>query len=265
MAHWDLIDRLAARRFGSSALAEEASLFVLNRLAEDNWRRLATFSGRSSFTTFLVSVSHRLLEDFSRKKFGRRRTPLWIARLGGVWLALYRVLCLERLNLVEAVERLALRGTGTDREKSGLEEKGATILERIVDCGAHQAREVLLDEARQVAGTTGTGDQEKRLAQKQKEHFLQALFGPVLATGNRTRVLGSAARIMDNGVQLKPEERLLLQMHYQDGLTVTEAGRMLGLTRFQAHGRMRRLLKRLRRMFERMGIDRELVDLLRDE
>ena len=47
---------------------------------------------------------------------------------------------------------------------------------------------------------------------------------------------------------------MLLKLCYQEGLGVTEAGRMLGLTRFQAHGRMRRLLERLKAEFSRTGL-----------
>ncbi|HKJ64191.1 MAG TPA: hypothetical protein VJ969_02235 [Desulfopila sp.] len=32
LAHWDLINSMAARRFGSTTLAEEAALFVLEGL-----------------------------------------------------------------------------------------------------------------------------------------------------------------------------------------------------------------------------------------
>jgi len=64
---------------------------------------------------------------------------------------------------------------------------------------------------------------------------------------------------------LKAEERLLLKMWYQDGLNITVAGRLLGYNRNQVHGRMRRLLRRLRCEFEKIGIDKELLLLLEGE
>ncbi|HBT97632.1 MAG TPA: hypothetical protein DEB25_08405 [Desulfobulbaceae bacterium] len=65
-------------------------------------------------------------------------------------------------------------------------------------------------------------------------------------------------------ISISSEERLFLKMCYQDGLTVTRAGRLLGMGRFQAASRMRRLLERLRREFERAGLYREILLLLRD-
>ncbi len=63
-------------------------------------------------------------------------------------------------------------------------------------------------------------------------------------------------------ISLTPEDKLLLKHRYQEGLPVTEAGGLLGLNRFQASGRMRRLMARLKTEFERVGLDRELRLLL---
>ncbi len=59
-----------------------------------------------------------------------------------------------------------------------------------------------------------------------------------------------------------PEEKLLLKLCYQDGLGVTEAGAMLGMSRFQVHGRMRRLLARLQEEFARCGLAEVLRPML---
>jgi len=144
MVHWDLINTMARRRFGSSSFAEEASLFVLERLAENDWRRLKNFSKKSSFRTFFSSIIFRLLEDFAREKFGRKQAPLWIRKLGGLWLDLFRLLCLERMNLIDAVEHVLTRLSTDDREN--IEEKGLTILENVTDCGVHQSREVSIND-----------------------------------------------------------------------------------------------------------------------
>ena len=99
LAHWDLINRLAVRRFGTATLAEEAALFVMNGLAADSWHRVKAHTGKGSFKSFLASLSWRLLEDFSRKRFGRVRPPLWIKKLGGIWSLLFSLLCLERFSV----------------------------------------------------------------------------------------------------------------------------------------------------------------------
>ena len=70
------------------------------------------------------------------------------------------------------------------------------------------------------------------------------------------------ARVVAANIELAPRERLLLKLCFRDGVAVTEAGRMLGWNRFQVHGRLRRLLERLRRELARVGLEEELRLLL---
>src|SRR5688572_14416739 len=53
--------------------AMDAYAFVLERLREDDCRRLRGFvaDGRSSFTTWLVVVTRRLCVDHYRQRYGR--------------------------------------------------------------------------------------------------------------------------------------------------------------------------------------------------
>ena len=103
LANWQLVNRLAARRFQQQETAEEAALYVLETLSQDNWKRLQDFSGKSKFTTYFTTVVYRLLEDYSRKRFGRVSPPQWIKRLGSFWITLYRLLCLERFPFSDAI------------------------------------------------------------------------------------------------------------------------------------------------------------------
>lgn len=260
MAHWEMIDNLAARRFDSTHFAEEAALFVLEQLAADNWKRVRKFSGRSSFKTYLASVCYRLLEDFSRQKFGRKQPPAWIKRLGGVWVRLFQLLCLERVELVEAVERAAQ--IFSKEEKKSIEDKGLMVLEDVIDCRSHQAREVEYDDAQDGQYRGKYSAQERQLEDDEKELLLRALFQDVLETDANQKIYESAKEIITVGVELQAEERLLLKLCFRDGLSVTKAGRMLGYNRNQVHGRMRRLLNRLRQEFVNNGIDKELILLL---
>ena len=103
LAHWEMINRMAGRRFVQAELAEEAALYVMDGLAQDDWSRLRAFTGRSTLATYIGALTLRLLEDFARTRFGRVKPPLWIRRLGGIWMTLFRLLCLERFSPDEAV------------------------------------------------------------------------------------------------------------------------------------------------------------------
>jgi RNA polymerase sigma factor (sigma-70 family) len=262
MSHWGLINRLASRRFARDVIAEEAALFVINRLEDNDWQRLKSYGGSASLATYLATLTYRLLEDFARKKFGRLRPPLWIRNLGGVWELLFKFLCQERLPVHEAVEYV--RDRMPAEETRAIEDSARTIQASVTDCGRHQDREVPLDEEHDCSGPESLS-QHLRLEETERDRFFAALFKGVLGTDRDEGIAGSLARVMSAGVNLEAEERLLLKMCFQDGIGVTEAGRVLGMNRHQVHGRLRRLLSRLRLDFDKAGISKELRVLLQED
>jgi hypothetical protein len=264
MSHWGLINRLANRRFTSDVIAEEAALFVINGLEDNNWQRLRDFSGNASLATYLSTLTYRLLEDFARKKFGRLRPPLWIQNLGGVWALLFRFLCQERLPVGEAVEHVRVRMP--TEERADIEDSARTICAEVTDCGRHQDMEVPLEEEHDCSDSKA--ESQQHLEEADRNLFFAALFKGVLDAdrddGIAGSITGSLACVITTGVRLEAEERLLLKMCFRDSIGVTEAGRMLGMNRHQVHGRLRRLLARLRSDFEKIGISGELRILLEE-
>lgn len=259
VAHWDLINRLSEKRFGKRVIAEEAALFVMDGLLADDGRRVRAFRG-SSFPAFLASVAYRLLEDFSRKRFGRRRPPKWLANLGGNWLRLYALLCLERLDVTEAVA--VVEQSSTWREEREPEEAAWLIKQEVVDCGAHQGLEIQGDgDSSDEAVAPQYSEQQEQLEGSEREEVFRLLF-IALTDLDEHVVKTNLARLSDVRIVLTSEEKLMLKLCYQDDISITAAGTMLGYNRHQVHGRMRRLLARIRLAFEQAGLDRELMELL---
>lgn len=262
LAHWDLINRLAVRRFGSAALAEEAALFVMDSLAENSWQRVQSYGGRGTFQSFIASLSWRLLEDFSRKRFGRVRPPLWVKKLGGIWTLLFSFLCLERLRFPEAVESVASRCPA--QEKPLIEEAALTLLGRIPQCGSQQGLEVSFEETdSRGPDQEGVSRPDRLLEKDEQQHLFAVLFGQLIGTDQEAALPKKFASLLEEGIELDPEERLLLKLLYQDNVGVTRAGTLLGLNRDQVNGRLRRLLARLRQDFQNRGLGEELLELLR--
>ncbi len=266
-AHWLLINRIAERRFIDTNCAEEAALYVMNRLEEDDYRRLRTFSGRAKFSTFISSLTIRLLEDFSRKKFGRVRPPAWITALGGIWVTLFQLLCLQRLSVVEAIETMKSRVADSKQQQA--EEAAWTILEKVTDCGKHQGLQIPYDDA----GKRQVNDQDTMVSRHDSPevHFLKnerSILFELLFKGMTTEedVQSSAEHsfitVLETPIRVSAEERLLLKLCFQDELSVTRAGKMLGWNANQSHGKLRRLLVRLRDEFDRAGIGDELRGML---
>ncbi|WP_161629816.1 sigma-70 family RNA polymerase sigma factor [Desulfogranum japonicum] len=260
MAEWKMINRLAMRRFPSEALAEEAALFVINGLAEDNWRRLRAFSGKSSAKTYIAALTHRLLEDFARKRFGRIKPPAWVHRLGGIWTTLFKLLCLERYTPDEAVAIIKNRQPASS---ATLEHAAYTLLGEIPSCGEYRGEPAeLVEEANPEQDSGQASSQQLELERQERAQLLTILGRMCLSIESPAETEAFVEKISELSFDLAPEETLLLQLCYRDGLSVAEAGRMLGLNRYQVHGRLRRLLERIRNTIRDAGLEKELRQLL---
>jgi DNA-directed RNA polymerase specialized sigma24 family protein len=263
MGQWQTINQLAGRRFGRESLAEEAALYVLDQLAAEDWRRLRGYRGQASLPGYFRAVVYRLLEDFARRRFGRRQVPGWLARLGGAWLTLFRLLCWERFSFPEAIALAATRRPRVEQKR--LERMAEHILAEVVHCGSHQEEISVDSEEMEAMAATGACPNEQA-EKRQREDMLQALFVELVgAADEKTKTDFRLAADALSGLQLSGEERLLLQLCYRDGHSVTTAGTMLGLNRFQAHGRLRRVLARIRGVLSESGYGEELQRFLHNE
>jgi DNA-directed RNA polymerase specialized sigma24 family protein len=259
------MNSMATRRFGESSLAEEAALFVMDGLQADNWQRVRAFAGNASFSTYISILTTRLLEDFARKRFGRVRPPLWIKSLGGIWEKLFTALCLERLSVGDAVEVVAERQfTTAQNEINDIEDAAHQLLGKIPDCGKKSVAEVSYadDHPPQTIIDEGS-DQSSSLEKRERQQLLNVVFELTCGKPETQVPENFAEKFKLLKINLTPEEKLLLKLCYQNGLRVTKAGQFLGLTRFQVHGKMRRLMARLKSEFERTGLAQELRDLLK--
>lgn len=258
LEHWEKINAMAARRFGVGPLAEEAALAVIDRLEAEEWKRLNAYQGEASFWSFLKVVCSRLLEDFARRRYGRLRPPLWVITLGGIWEKLFQALCQERLAVGDAVEVVFQRQGTVDKPR--IEEAAFQLLGRIPDCGKAQGFEVSCPEE---ISSPVAGPEEQHSEQEKRELF-ETIFQLVLGIDPAHHSGALGERLASCRVSLSAEERLLLKLCYQDGLAVSAAGAMLGLNRFQAHGRMRRLQQRIRAELQRSGLATAILPFLRE-
>lgn len=145
-----------------------------------------------------------------------------------------------------------------------IERAAYQLLGEIPSCGErHGVEPGVWEEADVRAGhEADCAEQEQRLTEGEREQLFATLgrvvFDEAVAEAG-SRLL---ARVAAANIELAPRERLLLKLCFRDGVAVTEAGRMLGWNRFQVHGRLRRLLERLRRELARVGLEEELRLLL---
>ncbi len=259
LAHWDLLNKLAHKRFSRPVDAEEAALYVLDAMEKDDWKRLRKSHGKSEFTAFFATVSWRLLEDFSRKKFGRHTPPKWIKEAEGIWLLLYRLLCMERFTYSEALQ---LAQQKVNRGIKVIESAAEQILGNVTGCGTPDRTDILFDEDDIMQGSCSS-DKPTVAEKKEAELLLSAIAIEVFDGKADVEITHSLKKILQQKIKLSSTERLLLKLCFQEELSATQAGELLGFNRFQAHGRIRRALAGIRKQFQDAGCEQELRLLLK--
>ncbi len=253
---WERINRAAVRRFGDNSFAEEAALAVMEGLEANDWQRVRGYNGKAAFSSYVMALTARLLEDFARTRFGRVRPPVWVKTMGGIWSKLFVALCLERLKVSEAVEVVFQRQFTA--EKKEIEDAAYSLLGRIPNCGTARGYEVEYDEICHGEPPSGVLRQGEKAEENERGRMLKYLLETILGEEEKEISEEVVGKLQSLEIQLQPQEKMLLKLCFQDGLGVAAAGRLLGQTRYQAHGKMRRIMKRIRREFERIGLDKEL-------
>ncbi len=274
LQQYDLIDRMVKKRFTDAGTADEAFLFVMERLERDNWRRVRDYKGTATFTTYITKVVSNLLYDFSDHKFGKFRPPEWIKKMGALWEEIHRRLCRERMSKDDVVYSLTI-GSVEDRDPGVVTEAIDVILSRIPDCGKYAKVKLLVTDPDHMKETVS--DQQSAAnpgtditnSTAQFISLQEALFAFLTQAGEKGAVLpgedkqfGEALKNFRSHLKLSAEQRLLLKMIYQDGLNITAAGKRLHLSKDQVHKKHKQLLEHIRQALQTSGLEHELRELM---
>ena len=260
------LDVMAAKRFVQTSLAEEATTVVIEVLSDNNWQRLSSFAGKSKPETFAYAVASRVMEDFARKKFGRPRPPQWLQAQGAAWIKLWRMLCLERQcpELIE--QRLA-----NDFQDGFVVQAMRTIKQRLPNCGEVGFSEQVVDDIEekiiQVNPASGVDSQIQQVQYQQAMSLLSMLLskrddgGAVMQDVARLSNAGEALQLFHNKMRLSDDDRLLLSLSYEDGLSSRHIAQMLNVSAVTVQRRLKLIRRQLADIFEGLG----LADAMREE
>lgn len=260
MAH---IDRMALRRFSYQGLAEEATSYVIDHLAHDDWRRCRQFNGKSKPETFLKIVITRALEDFSHKKFGKPRPPVWLKNQGLTWVTVWKMICLER-QMPEYVKHTMSSNIGEEHVNDIIR----TIKARLPWCGEvtfEIPAEDNNDNEFSVDEFGSTCSLEEMNNEEQQESWL--LF--LAALLNQRDIVDSAEslskypsvsefqkklQMFNQYLALSHEERLLLTLVYQENYKLTNAAKALGLAEHQPARMLKKIHERIESGLAQVGM-----------
>ena len=271
------IEWLAQKRFSAGPLAEEAATFVLEQLSDNNWKKCHAFKGQSSPKTFLYSLTHTLLEDFSRKRFGRPRPPSWLQRQGSLWVDIWKKTCLERQSRQTVIDQLC---TNQIRQASLVENIMRTIYARIPSCGLvikepeavadiidhvdqHDADNAMLDNT--TFDKVG-GFSSQRQVQKEILLMLRTLFSsPTDDTYKlsdecldqdvaKTAISDEKLQQLRQAIELQPQEKIMLKMLYEDGLSRATIANALSMSNYEVDRDIRKILTRIADQLKQYGL-----------
>jgi RNA polymerase sigma factor for flagellar operon FliA len=222
-----MIRYVARRHRLSEAEADDFAGEVKLALIEGDYEVLARFQAHSSLRTYLMTVVQRLFLDYRRKSWGKWRPSAEAQRRGPVALRLEMLLYRDGLSFDEAVETLQTNFAAT--------ESRAELAELAHELPPRPRRR---PEAGGVLATVPAG--ESASPEVQVEGALtaartQALIAEVMAT-------------------LPAQERLVLRLRFEDGLSVADIARMLKLDQRPLYRRVEGLLASFRACLQGRGL-----------
>lgn len=235
--HFELICKRLERLSRLSGLpeheAEELCSWALFKLVEKDYRILASWEGRSSFSTFLTVVLVNLMRDYRIHVWGKWKPSVAARRRGPEAVLLERLCVRDGLPVDEAIERMRTEH-GISLPQTELEQMVTPLRRRM------RRRRVGEEELLRIPVD---GQVEKRIEDGERaflENQLRELLAPLLQS-------------------LPAEDRLLLKLHYWDGLSMAAICPVLGRPQRELYSVRDKCLKKLRRHLEEAGMGPDQV------
>ena len=223
--------------------AEEFAAIVKLRLVDNDYAILRAYEERSSFATYINIVVQRMALDYRISNWGKWHSSAEAKRLGALAVDLEKLLLRDGRTLDDALAILGPKHEGVTRQS--LADLAAKLPAR-----APRHRDVAIEDAEPLAVASANHVEE-----------------PLLATERRRssqRVSSIVAEVLG---RLSQEDRVILQLRFEGGVTVAQIARMLGIDQKLLYRRIETLMRELRRELERNGIaPDDALDLIgRDE
>jgi RNA polymerase sigma factor (sigma-70 family) len=237
-ANYPLVERVIAftvrRHRLSDAEADELASLVRFKLVEHDYAILRKFEERSSLRTYLVTVVERIFLDQRVAMWGKWRPTAEARRLGPTAVRLEMLLVRDGLGFDEACELL--------RTNHQVPESQADLDGIRARLPLRPKRHVVGEEA--LAGLPARDDSAEQSVLDAERHRAAA------------EVQGALAKAV---AALPPQDRLIVRLLFDQGLTVAQVARSLNLDQKALYRRRERLLDGLRQCLLAEGIRAEDV------
>lgn len=224
-----VVRRVASRCCLRGDEVDELRSQVHLRLLENDYRVLRGFSGRCGLQTYLSTVVQNVARDDRIARWGRWRPSAAAEQAGLVAVQLETLLYRDGFSLDEAIRML--------RDNHGVRLSHRELVDL---AGRLRARTSRREEALDSVGEPAGGEHANgRIRESNRRRTLERTVA----------ALGGALR------ELPVEDRLILRMHYESGLTIASIATALRLEQRPLYSRRDRCLARLRRALEEQGLE----------
>jgi len=233
----DVSGQVCRRHRLNGAEAEDFRSEVRLHFIDKDYEVLRRFEGRSSLPTYVTVVVQRLFLEYRNRQWGRWRPSAEAKRLGPTAILLERLVSRDGWTFEEAAETLRIN-------------HGIVVDETLKDLYARLSKRsssrhfVTEDAAAHVESSGPAADDNVVRA----EHDFLA-----------KRVQAALVRARQ---ALEPEDRLILKMRFEDGVSVADIARALHLNQKRLYRTIERLLSRIAESLEAEGVSRSEVSRL---
>ena len=222
--------RFACRRASFyDADAEDFGSYVKLKLIENDYDVIRRFEGRSTFRAFIGIVVQRLLLDYRIHLWGRWHASAEAKRIGDTAIAVESMILRDGRTIDEALPPLKRRWPQLSR--MDVEQ----ILGRLPRRNPRPFMATLDDVASSLHADSSTVEKNAFLSDRL---LLSRRLGDAIRRSLR---------------EVPSDERLLLRMRFEGGMTIAQISRALGVDQKPLYRRINRGLLRLRKHLERCG------------
>lgn len=212
-----LIMHVIRRHEADHDRAAECFIHVCGALGDTGFRRLRSYrpDGPARFPTWLMAVVANLCVDWRRKEQGRVRPFLRISRLPELDQQVFRSIYVRGMSRLQCLELLAPRFAGLTAAR--VAEINARLFKLLTPQQRWQlsSRDALLNPV-----VPGAGSED--------DDFSWQVATPGPGPDEAAAESQELERLQEAMSRLPAEQRLLLRLRYEQGLTLAEVARLAG-------------------------------------
>ncbi|CCK80699.1 sigma-70 family RNA polymerase sigma factor [Desulfobacula toluolica] len=237
------IEKKCRYNFSDENESHECFNYIMDALKDNDYKRLRSFCNKSSPATYINVICNNLVIDFKRKKYGKRRFPAAVSKMGKWAEAVYRYVCWQKFTYDDAFDFLK-----ADNLFSGTYEE---YLHKIEPFGKVRCREnpqfVMLEKYYENFKKNNNPVKNNNLMNLNPlDQIIEQL-----ELEQRTTALAVISKITST---LTENERFIIDKVYGSNMTLKSIARTLGITEAKMRTKRKELLLKYKQALHSKGI-----------